>query len=567
MDASNFNDLSLVIAVGVAVSVFMRLIRQPLIIGYILTGVLVGPAALHIIDGPDSIQVFADFGITLLLLIVGLGLNPRIIREVGRIAGYIAIGKVVMVTGIGYTLAYILGYGKTAAIYIGISLSFSSTIIILKLLNDKKEQNRLYGKISIGFLLLEDLIATMVLIGVSAASEGGLSLQSVGVLIYKIILLVSILTLFRILILSRLKRLIAGSQEFLFLFAIGWGLGIAALFKQAGFSLEVGALIAGVTLAPLPYAQEAAARLKPLRDFFIVLFFVSLGSHLHLESVMPILPQALLFSALVLFGNPLIVMIIMGLSGYTKKTSFKTAMTGSQVSEFSLILLVLANKLGQVTDSVMTLVTVIGLITIGISTYLITYGDSLYNVFENTLRLFERRKVRSEREQKRHYELVLIGYMKGGHEFLKVFQQLNRPYVVVDYDPNVIDALESRGANYIYGDVTDLELLDELNLEHSRLIVSTISDLEVNRSISKWLDKVNQHAVFICMADTAEQAAELYADGAAYVILPHYIGSERIGAFIKKSGLKKSEFKKFREKHLAYLQSHYELFDPAGAEE
>lgn len=560
---SNFNDLSMVIAVGVAISIVMRLIKQPLIIGYIITGIVVGPALLGIIDSPDSIQVFADFGITLLLLIVGLGLNPRVIREVGRIAAYIAIGKVLLATSVGFGLAHLLGYGTTAAFYIGISLSFSSTIIILKLLNDKKEQNRLYGKISIGFLLIEDLIATTVLVAVSASVDGGMTFSSVWALIYKIIGLLIALALFRSLILTRLHKMIAGSQEFLFLFAIGWGLGVAALFKQAGFSVEVGALIAGVILAPLPYAAEAASRLKPLRDFFIVLFFISIGSHLHLGTVIPILPKAIFFSSLVLFGNPLVVMTIMGLSGYTKKTSFKTAMTGTQVSEFSLIIVLLASSLGQIDEKVLTLITVISLFTIGASTYLITYSDGLYNVLERSLHMFERKKIRKEREQKKHYDLVLVGFLKGGHEFLKVFQQLSKSYIVVDYDPGVIESLENRNAHYIYGDITDLELLDELNLETSKLIVSTLSDMQVNETLLKWLEKVNPSAVFICTANTAEEAAEHYSNGASYVILPHYIGSEKIGAFIKKSGLKKSEFKKYREKHLAYLQSHYELFAEA----
>lgn len=564
---SNFTDLSSVIAIGVAVSIVMRLIRQPLIIGYILTGVVVGPAFLDIIKSPDTIQVFADFGIALLLLIVGLGLNPRVIREIGKIAAFIAAGKVILATSVGYGVAHVLfGYSTTASLYIGIAMSFSSTIIILKLLNDKKEQNRLYGKISVGFLLIEDLLATLVLIGISTNNTGTTLVNGVWTLSYKIILLLGILILFRIFILARLTNLIAKSQEFLFLFAIGWGLGIAALFKQAGFSLEVGALIAGVILAPLPYSQEAASRLKPLRDFFIVLFFILLGSHLRLESIRPVLPEALTFSFLVLAGSPVIVMTIMGLSRYTKKTSFKTAITGSQISEFSLILVLLGNKVGQLNNQVVTLVTVVGLVTIGISTYMITYGDSLYLLFENWLRLFERRKVRSEHERKHHYELVLFGYLKGGHEFLKVFRQLNRPYIVVDYDPAVIDTLEGQGAHYIYGDITDLELLEELNLGHCRLLVSTISDLQINRSTVLWLEKVNPRAVFICTADTAEEAAELYSSGAAYVMLPHYIGSEKIGAFIRKSGLKKSEFRKFREKHLAYLQSHYELFGGGTAE-
>ncbi|MCW1908412.1 MAG: cation:proton antiporter [Candidatus Saccharibacteria bacterium] len=559
---SSFNDLSAVIAIGVAVSMVMRLIRQPLTIGYIITGIIVGPALLHIIDTPDSIKIFADFGIALLLLIVGLGLNPRIVKEVGKIAAYIAIGKIVGVTSLVYVLAQFFGYDRTSALYLGIALSFSSTIIILKLLTDKKEQNRLYGKISIGFLLIEDIVATAVLIGVSAsASSEGLSIQTVGSLLVKIIGLIIGLVLFRNLILSRFNTMIAKSQELLFLFAIGWALGLATLFKETGFSLEVGALLAGVMLAPLPYAQEAASRLKPLRDFFIVLFFVSVGSHLHLENVAPILPEALFFSALVLFGNPIMVLIIAGLSGYTKKTSFKTSMTGGQISEFSLILILLVNEVGKVDDSLVTLVTVIGLITIAISTYLITYSDALYAIFEDSLKFFERRKARPENEKVKKYDVVLFGYMKGGHEFIKVFEQMNKSFVVVDYDPGIIDTLEHRGIHYVYGDVTDLELLEELNLEHTKLIVSTITDLGVNNGIADWLAKVNPRSVFICMADTVEEASELYTKGATYVILPHYIGSEKISAFIKRSGLKKSEFNKYREKHLAYLQSHYDLLE------
>jgi Kef-type K+ transport system membrane component KefB len=560
---SSFSDLSSVIAVGVAVSIVMRLIKQPMTIGYILTGIIVGPALLDIIDTPDSIKIFADFGIALLLFIVGLGLNPRIVREVGRIAAYIAVGKIVGVTGLVFVLAQLFGYDATTAVYLGIALSFSSTIIILKLLSDKKEQNRLYGKISIGFLLIEDLVATTVLIGVSAGSTGDLSFGEIGSLFVKISGLIVALILFRNLIVYRLNSLIAKNQELLFLFAIGWGLGIASLFKAAGFSMEVGALLAGVMLAPLPYAQEATSRLKPLRDFFIVLFFVSVGSHLHLDSITPILPEALFFSALVLFGNPIMVMIIAGLSGYTKKTSFKTAMTGCQISEFSLILILLANEVGSVADSVVTLVTVIGLITIAISTYLITYSDNLYAIFEDSLKLFERRKLRPENEKIRKYDMVLFGYIKGGHEFVRVFDQMNKTFVVVDYDPGVIDDLDARGIHYVYGDVTDLELLEELNLEYCKLVVSTITDLGVNSGIADWLSKVNPSAVFICTADTVEEASELYSRGSAYVMLPHYIGSEKIGAFIKRSGLKKSEFKKYRERHLAYLQSHYDLVESA----
>ncbi len=562
---SIFAELSLVITVAVLVSLFMRIIRQPLIIGHILTGLLVGPSLLHLIKSPETIQVFSDFGIALLLLIVGLGLNPRVIKEVGKIAGIIAVGKIGITTLFGFAVSRLFGYEIVPSLLIGVALSFSSTIIILKLLSDKKEQSRLYGKISIGFLLAEDLVATILLVAVSASGSGGVTFSDFAGLILKCIGLITGIVLVRVFIINRMGSIIAKSQEFLFLFAIGWALGIASLFQNAGFSLEIGALIAGVTLASLPYAQEIASRLKILRDFFIVLFFIGLGSHLELHNLWSIMPKAAILSVLVLFGNPLIVMTIMGLSGYTKKTSFKTGLLGTQVSEFSLILLLLANKLGHVSQEVLSLMTVVGLLTIGISTYLIIYSDKLYIFFEKYLELFEQRKAKESREIRRNYELVLIGYQKGGREFLKVFKQLKKRYVVVDYDPIIIDSLENQGAEYLYGDVTDPELLEELNLEKSRLVVSTITDMNTNTLLAEWLEKNNPKAVFIATADTSEEAAELYGKGVAYVILPHYIGSEKIGSFIKKNGFNKTEFKKYREKHLAYLQSHYDLF--AGSSE
>lgn len=557
MHDSVFAELSLIIAIAVAVSLFMRLIRQPLTIGYILTGVLVGPAALDLIKSTDTLTVFSEFGIALLLLIVGLGMNPRVIKEVGKIAAFIAIGKVLVVTGVGFLLSKALGFSQTEALFIGLGLSFSSTIIILKLLTDKKEQTRLYGKVSIGYLLIEDIIATIILVFVSSSSDGGTTVSDFTTLILKCSGLILALILVRTLLLPRLNSLITKSQEFLFLFAIGWGLGIATIFSKAGFSLEIGALIAGVMLASLPYATEVSSRLKPLRDFFIVLFFVSLGSHLELAGISNNLSSVVLLSILVLIGNPLIVMTLMGLGGYTKKTSFKAGLTGAQVSEFSLILILLAADLGRVDRQVTSLLTVVAFITIAVSTYTITYSDQLYNLFEKYIRLFERKRASESREKARHYDLVLMGYQKGGYEFVKLFGQLGKSHVVVDYDPNVIDTLESKQINFIYGDVTDPEMLEEINVTKSKLVVSTITDFPTNKFIGNWLEKENQQAVYICNADSIEEAAELYEAGAAYVMLPHYIGSEKISSFIKKSGLKKSEFKKYREKHLAYLQSHY----------
>jgi hypothetical protein len=355
-----------------------------------------------------------------------------------------------------------------------------------------------------------------------------------------------------------MKNIISGSQEFLFLFSISWGLGIAALFKFAGFSLEVGALVAGVTLASFPFAGEASSRLKPLRDFFIFLFFVVLGSRLDLSNILDVLPQAVLLSAFVLIGNPLIVLSIMGLLGYTKKTSFKTSLAVAQISEFSLVLLLLAFNFGQIDERVLSLGTMVALITIAVSAYMMLYDEKLFTLVERFLSPFERRRVKRETRPEHPYELVLFGYKKGGQEFVKVYKQLKKRFLIIDYNPEVIDMLEgAKNIEFMYGDATDFDLLDEAGLEHAKLAVSTITDLETNKFLLDWIEHNDSSCVFICQADSIEQAVELYGLGAAYVMLPHYIGSEKMSAFIKKSELKKSEFRKFRDHHLAYLQTHY----------
>ncbi len=557
MHTSIFTQLALIITLATVVSLVMRLIRQPLIIGYILTGIIVGPSVLHLVKSPETIEVFSNIGIALLLFIIGLGLNPRVIKEVGKVAAVTGVLQVAITAGLGYGAGILFGFTKKEAAFLGVALAFSSTIIILKLLSDKKEQTRLYGKIATGLLLIQDILATVALLFVtSEGGQGHFAVSELAKLFGKGLVIAVPLLLIGNMILPRLHKFIAGSPEFLFLFAIGWGFGSAALFEVTGFSLEIGALIAGIALAALPYTQEISSRLRPLRDFFIVVFFIALGTRLNFSGFGDIVPILLVSCVIVVVMKPVLVTLITGLLGYTKRTSFKAGIATAQISEFSLVFVFLANKQGLVGDQLTSLVTLVALVTIAISAYLITYSDGLYIFFEKHFLMFERRKTHADRHGKETYEMVLFGYRKGGHEFMKVFQGLKKKFVVVDYDPEVIDILEHQKVDYVYGDVTDIELLEEINLDKVRLVVSTITDYNTTQSLVKLMDTVNPNAVVICHADSIEEASSLYDAGASYVMLPHYIGSEKISAFIKKSGLKKSEFKRFREKHLAYLQTH-----------
>lgn len=555
---SIFPGLSLIIVVATLVALFMRLIGQPLIIGHIITGILVGPAILHLSKSPEVLTIFSEIGIALLLFVIGLSLNPRIFKEIGKVAATIATTQIIVVGAVGWLVGRFLGFGQTESVFIGLALVFSSTIIALKLLSDKKEQTRLYGKITIGILLFQDAVAATALMLVASAGEHQtISIVPLAWLMLKALGLGALMYFVSTALLTRWQKLIAGSQEFLFLAAIGWGFGSAALFTKLGLSLEVGALFAGICLAPLFYAQEIAARLRPLRDFFMIVFFITLGAGVSFSGLGELLPAILLCSLVVIVIKPLIVLLVMGAMGYTRRTSFKSAVSLAQVSEFSILVTVLGVREGLINQKIAVLVTFVTLVSIAASTYLIIFSDKLFNLFERYLGVFEWKSRHEERPDVVKHDLVLFGYQRGGHEFVSLFKQLKKKYVVIDYDPEIIEALERNEINHIYGDATDAELLEEAGLEKSQLVVSTIPEFQTNMFLLSFLKHKNPRAVVVLHSDDPDEAAKLYAAGADYVVLPHYIGSEKVSSFIGKSGLTKSAFRKQRNAHLRYLEKHY----------
>jgi len=555
---SVFSELSLVIVVTAVVSILMKLIRQPLILGYILSGLLVGPAGFDLIHSTELFAAFSSIGIALLLFIIGLGMNVGELRRLGNVVLLTAATTFLAISSLGFATATVFGFSKTEAFITGLALFFSSTIIIVKILTDKKEQNRLHGQIAIGVILVDDLVATLALLFVVAGKDGGgFQLSELILLTAKSVFLLIALALCSTKVLPRVAKYMASNQELLFLFAIGWGFGVATLFEKAGFSIEIGALFAGVALATSPYVQEIAARLKPLRDFFVVLFFITLGESMNISNIASGIVPALALSAIVILVKPLAVITVTGLMGYTKRIAFKAGINLSQISEFSIVLVLIATSAGMVGPELSAIITLVAIITIAVSTYLMQYDDELFAKFDRiNLRFFEKEVTYREKRDPSPYQLVLLGYHHGGHEFIKTFQDLGKKYLVIDYDPDIIEMLERRKVDYLYGDVADLELLKEARIDKSQLIVSTIGDHDVNKFVVSTMERLNPEAVVISHADNVPEATELYDLGASYVMMPHYIGNEKVSAFIKRSGLKKSEFQKYKQKHRAYLETH-----------
>ena len=551
MDNSIFTQLSFVLGVGAVVALFMRWLKQPLIMGYILTGVLVGPSVLNLVHAKDAFESFSEIGITLLLFIIGLGMNAGVIKSLGRVSLITASVILVLVGFSGHMAALALGFDNVTAVVLGVALFFSSTIIILKALSDSREQSRLYGQIAIGVILIDDVVATIALVVVAdLGTTGALSVESFAGLALKALLLGVGLYLVGSKIMPHLGKFFASSQELLFLFSIAWGLIIATVFHEAGFSYEVGALFAGVSLAGLPYATEMAAKLKPLRDFFIVLFFVTLGETFTFGAMQQSLVPAVILSAIVMIGKPIFVMSSLGALGYTRLTSFKAAIHLSQISEFSIILVIFAASTGLIQQNAVSVITLVALITIGISTYLMKYDDELFRFLENHLKIFERKNLKERKQKHALYPIILFGYHKGGHEFMRVFREMRQRYLVVDYDPDIIEHLDQQGIRHAYGDATDEEFLEEINAGKAQLVVSMMTDLAANKVLLRYINRFEPRTTFICHANNYDEAAELYRHGASYVMLPHFIGSERISSYIKQHGFNPAAFDTYREKHI-----------------
>ncbi len=554
IDHSLFLEISIVIAVGVLVAVVMRLMRQPLIISHIITGLIVGPFMLNFIHSFEIFELFSQIGIAILLFTVGLNLSPAIIKQFGKVSLATGIGQVLFTGAIGFFICLALGYAPIVAGYIAIALAFSSTIIILKLLSDKGELESLPAKISIGFLLVQDIIALILLFAIPLLAAPGATFGSIAVMFLKGIILAGIAWVIAHRVLKPLNGFFSHSQELLFLFSLSWGFIVAAAFKIFGFSIETGALIAGVSLAALPSRHEISARLTPLRDFFIVVFFIMLGARMVLTGLWETIPTAVILSLFVLIGNPVILMIIMGIFGYRKKTSLKVGFTVAQISEFSLILVALGMSLGHVDGRVMSTVTLVGLITIFVSTYMIMYSDKIYAWLEPLLSIFERTSASEKKLAKRQFPIILFGCNRIGHDFVESFRQEKKKFLVVDHDPQAVENFTSLGIAAEYGDAGDISFLESLELGAVKLAVSTIPILETNILLAQAIRKAQKGAVLMFVAHTIQDAFALYALGVDYVILPHFLGGKHAADILMKAGGSRRKFSSIKQNHVAYLQ-------------
>ncbi len=480
--ASLFNEIAALLVLAAVVGFAGSLLRQPLIVSFIAVGILAGPSMLDIARTPAPIELLAQLGIAILLFLVGVKLDVKLIRQLGPVALATGLGQVGFTAGFGFLLCLALGLDALTSLYVAVALTFSSTIIIVKLLSDKREIDSLHGRIAVGFLIVQDLVVVLAMIALSAIGvgtrEGAGPGAILGVFAAGLGALGGVMLFIRF-VADPLTARLARTPELLLAFAIALAALLAALGDTLGFGKELGGLLAGVALASTPWRDAIAARLAPLRDFLLLFFFIALGSQLDLGRLGADLVPAAVLSLFVLVGNPLIVLVIMVALGYRRRTGFLAGLTVAQISEFSLIFMGVGVALGHVSEAALGLVTMVGLVTIAASTYMITWSHQLWAVAEPLLRVFERAAPREAAVQQvaaHRHDVLLFGLGRYGAAIGERLRARGLAVLGVDFSPEALAAWRARGGEGIYGDVSDPEFLAHLPLAAARLAVSTIRD-------------------------------------------------------------------------------------------
>ena len=525
--ADAFHEVAaLVLAAAVIGALAVRL-RQPLIVAFIAVGVLAGPSALAVIQATDEIHLLAELGIALVLFVVGLKLDLRVIRDTGGVALITGAVQIVLTAVIGFGLALLLGLQLVTAAYVAMALTFSSTIIVVKLLSDRREIDELHGRIAVGILIVQDLVvigAIIALTAIGSGDDGDVAAQVGWVVVKGVGLLAGVALLTRYALTDVLHR-IAGTPELLVLCAIAWAVGLAALADALGFSSEVGAFLAGVALAATPYRDAIGGRLVPLRDFLLLFFFLDLGAGLDLGGLGGQLVTALVLSAFVLVAKPLIIVAVTGRLGYTSRVGFLAGASLSQISEFSLILAALGLALGHLDSDGVALITAIALITISLSTYATLYAHELHARLRPWLGRFERRGGPPLRDEpdlgSEGIDVIVLGAGRFGGALLGPLRGAGHRVLAVDFDPRVVEAARADGHLALYGDAEDPELPAALPLKGVRWIVCTVRRPEVGLGILHALDHHGYSGHVALSAHRPEEADELRTRGAHHVLRPY----------------------------------------------
>lgn len=539
------NDIGLCIIAATVMGLVMHFLRQPMILAYLAAGVFLGPEiGSKIVSDPANIEVISEIGLILLLFIIGLEMNPRTLLTRGKQilwGGGVAF-LLCIAYGIGffYFLGYDLGPKNLDAVYLAIFCALSSTAIVVKALYDKAELDTFHGRITIGILIFQDIWAILIL-----ALQPTFSSPHIAPVIFSIakgaVLLVLGFAVSRY-VLKYILQKITSSPELVVIVSVGWCVGFAAISGAIGVSREMGALIAGICIASFPYSVHVTAKVLPLRDFFLVLFFISLGMKITMPTL-PLLGMSLVITAFVIVSRFLSLYPTLIFSGSSKRTSFITSVNLSQISEFSLVIAAIGVTYHHIHQETMSVILYAMAITSVLSSYAIKYNYNLFSIYYRIRHGKAHMSPRFDIEDGEHTDaksIVVLGFNRGSKALIELLVEkrpvLASKILVIDFNTESLKILKKMKIKSMFGDISSTETLKHAHIDQAQLIICTVPDLLLkgtsNLKLVYTLRTLSPKSTIVTTADFPEQVDDLKRTGADEVILPHDLTGKYIMAYM-----------------------------------
>lgn len=526
-------DLALILVVAALVSVIAHQTGQPTIVAYLLTGLLLGPAVLGIVEPGEITSTMAELGLAFLLFLLGIKMRVEDIRYVFRPVIKISLPQMAFVFLAGLGTAIGLGFPFWDALLIGLVVMYSSTAVVIKMLTDKDAVTSLPGKIDVGVLLVQDIVVVILLTLLAtgrpdSAADLGVTLLTVLGLIASIGFVTFAAARY---LLPNLFRRIADNKDAFFLVAVAWAFLFIFVFDELGLSIEMGAFLAGVSLAQLPYSTELRDRVSPLTNLFVLLFFVSIGLQLNAGDLLVYWQEAVITTVVLIPAKFLIFVGLLTWQDFSPETTFLGSVTMIQVSEFALVAGTVAVAEGFIGEPILGFLSLLAVLTMSVSVYVIKYDQQLYDQLHPFLSRWGTTGNERVIERKRYRDhAVVIGYDELSRSVLPRLAEFYDDVVVIDRTVAHIEALDDAGYDAVYGDCRHAEIRNKAGLTRADFVLSSSAEPDVNKAL---LADVGKRTTVFVEAQWPEDARELYEHGAHYVVLSPQLTAERLAEYLE----------------------------------
>lgn len=518
-------DLVVIMGFSIAVVFLLNRLKIPSILGFLFTGVLIGPHALSLVEAVEQVEIISEIGVILLLFVIGMELSIKQLMSIKKtvfIGGALQVGLTVLVT---FLVCYGFGYSMNEAVFIGFLFSMSSTAIVLKIYQDRDEIDTPHGKNALAILIFQDLIVVpmMLLAPIMSGQSENIGISILSLLIKAAIVIVITIISARYLV-PKLMHVIAktGSKELFLLTTFAICFAVAFLTSEAGLSLALGAFLAGLIISESEYSHQATSTILPFRELFTSLFFISVGMLLNLTYFFNNIVIVLLLVVSVFVVKSIIAGLAVAVLKYPGRTVIITGVSLFQVGEFAFILSKVGIEYNLLTPETNQLFLSVSILSMLLTPFIIILSEKIaFGILKVQFldKILKTKKQEAEIEiEKIENHLIIVGFGINGSNLVKAAQYMNIPYLVIELNAQTVREQKNNGINIIYGDATQTHILETMHLSKARALVIAISDPKATKTIMSNVRTMSQSIYTIVRTRFVKEMEELNALGADEVI-------------------------------------------------